>query len=93
MRPQRNSTVVTGGFGAFSVTFPRQHFAHRDCITTHKSITYGGAAGVPLTYTVCQLEQKTVITANFDTKTLHVLPKHYLCVDQTLWDLWWTKWH
>ena len=80
--------LITAGFGAFSVKFPRQYFAHRDCEPTHKSITYGGTAGVPLTYTVRQMERKTVITANFDTKTLQVLPKHYLCVDQNVWDLW-----
>ena len=47
---------------------------------------------MPLTYTVRQMERKTIIAANFDTKTLQVLPKHYLCVDQNVWDLWWTKW-
>ena len=76
----RETRLFTGGFVAFSVTFPRIHFAHRDCITTHKSITYGGRAGVPVIYTVCQLERKTLIIANFDTKTLDVLPKHYVVV-------------
>ena len=46
---------------------------------------------MPLRYTSCQLERETIITANFDTKTLHILHKHYLCVDQTVWDLWWTS--